>query len=390
MYRITKLNKIANVVNDYFPEDQFDLTGAEDPHGIIVRSADMHGYEKGENLLAVARAGAGTNNIPSEAYAQEGIVVFNTPGANANAVKELVIAAILLSSRKIVDGIEWAKTLKGQGDAVGPAVEKGKSKFAGQEIKGKKLGVIGLGAIGAMVANDALRLGMQVTGYDPYINVEHAWALSHSIKRETNLEKLVAQSDYITIHVPLTPATKNLFDKAMLHKVKRGAAVINFSRGGLVDSEAMISALNMGRVGCYVTDFPDDTLLGEPGVIAIPHLGASTAESEDNCAHMAAAQLAEYLLNGNIKNSVNYPEAILPRTTAHRTTILHKNITNMVGQMTAVLAEGKHNIADMINKSRGDLAYTIIDTDHDVTEEETARLMAIEGVIRVRSLGRVE
>ena len=390
MYRIAKLNKIANIVNDYFPAEQFDLAETDDPHGIIVRSADMHGYDKGQNLLAVARAGAGTNNIPCDDYAKAGIVVFNTPGANANAVKELVLAAILLSSRKIVDGIEWAKTLKGQGDAVGGLVEKGKSRFAGQEIKGKRLGVIGLGAIGAMVANDALALGMQVTGYDPYISVEHAWALSHSIKRETNLEKLVAQSDYITIHVPLTPSTRGMFNKQLLHKVKRGARVLNFSRGGLVDSEAMISALSMGRVGCYVTDFPDDMLLDVPGVIAIPHLGASTAESEDNCAHMAAAQLAEYLLNGNIKNSVNYPEAILARTTAHRITIMHRNVTNMVGQMTAILAESGQNIADMINKSRGELAYTIIDTDHDVTPEETERLLAIDGIIRVRSLGRVE
>ena len=389
MYHITKMNKIANVVNDYFPEDKFALDDSDNPDGILVRSANMFGYEKGKALLAVARAGAGTNNIPCADYAQEGIVVFNTPGANANAVKELVLTAIFLASRKIVDGIEWAKTLKGEEDVPG-LVEKGKSRFAGQEIKGKKLGVIGLGAIGAMVANDALRLGMQVTGYDPYINVEHAWQLSHSIKRETNLEKLVAQSDYITVHVPLTPDTKAMFNKQLLHKMKRGAALLNFSRGGLVDDDALITALSMGRVGCYITDFPDEKILGVPGVIAIPHLGASTAESEDNCAHMAAAQLAEYLLNGNIKNSVNYPEAILPRTTAHRITIMHKNITNMVGQMTAVLAEGKHNIADMINKSRGEIAYTIIDTDHDVTEEEIAKLMGIGGVIRVRSLGRVE
>ena len=389
MYRITKLNKIANVVNDYFPQEQFCMD-ENDPHGILVRSADMHGYDKGASLLAVARAGAGTNNIPCDDYAKEGIVVFNTPGANANAVKELVLAAILLSSRRIVEGIEWAKTLKGQGDAVGPMIEKGKSRFAGQEIKGKRLGVIGLGAIGAMVANDAQKLGMQVTGYDPFISVEHAWALSQGIRRETNLEKLVSQSDYITVHVPLVAGTKGMFNKQLLHKVKRGAAIINFSRGGLVEDEAMLSALSMGRVGCYVTDFADDTLLQQPGVIAIPHLGASTAESEDNCAHMAAAQLADYLLNGNIKNSVNYPDATLARTSAHRITVMHRNITNMVGQMTAILAEGNHNITDMINKSRGDVAYTIIDTDHDVTDEETARLLAIDGVIRVRSLGRVE
>ena len=389
MTRIHCLNNISSKGTDQLPasyELTDDLAQAD---GILVRSAALHDTEFPESLLAIARAGAGVNNIPLDRCAEQGIVVFNTPGANANGVKEMVIAGMLLAARDIVGGIEWVDE-NSDDPNVGKAAEKAKKDFAGTELAGKNLGVIGLGAIGAMVANDALRLGMQVTGYDPYINVEHAWQLSHSIKRETNLEKLVAQSDYITVHVPLTPDTKAMFNKQLLHKMKRGAALLNFSRGGLVDDDALITALSMGRVGCYITDFPDEKILGVPGVIAIPHLGASTAESEDNCAHMAAAQLAEYLLNGNIKNSVNYPEAILPSTTAHRITIMHRNITNMVGQMTAVLAEGKHNIADMINKSRGEIAYTIIDTDHDVTEEEIAKLMAIEGVIRVRSLGRVE
>nr|WP_122012523.1 phosphoglycerate dehydrogenase [Maliibacterium massiliense] len=391
MFRILTMNKIASVIDQHLPADAFKVGGdIDNPNGILVRSADMHSYARGEDLLAIARAGAGVNNIPVDDCSKDGIVVFNTPGANANAVKELVLASLLLCTRKIVDGMSWVQSLKGQGDEVPKLVEKGKSQFVGPELKGKKLGVVGLGAIGVMVANDARALGMTVIGYDPYISVEHAWGLSRGIKRETNLEKMLSQCQYITVHVPQTEKTKGMFNAELLHKVRRGATVLNFSRGGLVDDEAMLAALKRGRVGRYVTDFPNEALLGQSGVMAIPHLGASTPESEDNCAEMAAAQMNDYLTNGNIRNSVNYPDCQLPRTSSHRITVMHANVTNMVGQMSALLAEYNQNISDMINKSRGALAYTIIDTDHDIEPELEARLRQIEGVVRVRSLGRAE
>ena len=383
---ILTLNKIAACGTDRLGAGYNVGETVENPDGIMVRSASMHDMEMPASLLAIARAGAGTNNIPCDKCAEEGIVVFNTPGANANAVKELVIAGLFLASRKVVPAIEWAKTLKGEGEAVGKLVEKGKGAYAGPEIMGKTLGVVGLGAIGRLVANAAQALGMTVYGYDPYISVDAAWGLSSSIIHASSLEEVYANSDYITIHVPLTPDTKGSVNAAAFAQMKDGVRVLNFSRAALVDSDDMIAALESGKVASYVVDFPTDEMIGVENVIAIPHLGASTPESEDNCAVMAADELKNYLENGNIVNSVNYPTLVAPRTADTRVCVLHKNIPNVLTAISAAVSEQGLNIEAMNNASKKDYAYTIMDVTGDVSDESLEKIKAVEGVTRVRKI----
>ena len=384
MKEILKLNAIADVVKEHLPEDEFTVKSeCAQPEGILVRSADMHNYELPESVLAVARAGAGVNNIPCDQYAQKGVVVFNTPGANANAVKELVLGSLILASRNLVDAVNWAQGLKGQ-ENVEKLVESGKKAFVGPEIRGKKLGVLGLGAIGALVANDAVKLGMEVMGHDPFISVDLAWKLSRAVKNAPSKEQILEQCDYITMHMPLNDGTREMIIRESLAMMKPGAVILNFSRGGLVNNADIIQALNSGKLRAYVTDFPCEELLGVKGVITIPHLGASTPESEDNCAAMAAKELYEYIKYGNIINSVNYPNCILQYTGRTRLAIAHRNQANMVGQITAVIAADNINISDMLNKSRKDLAYTVIDTDSEINQSAIDDIKGIEGVIKVR------
>ena len=384
--KICTLNKIAACGTDRLGANYTLSDEMSDAAGVLVRSAAMHDMTLPESLFAIARAGAGVNNIPVDACGEKGIVVFNTPGANANAVKELVIAGLFLSSRKVVDGINWAQTLKGEGDAVGKLVEKGKSAFGGPEVYGKKLGVIGLGAIGVLVANAAVALGMEVYGYDPYLSVDAAWKLSRAIKHANTLAEIYAECDYISVHVPLMPATKGMLGTDAFAAMKDGVRILNFARDGLVDSAAMKQALADGKVACYVVDFPTADMLGVENVVAIPHLGASTPESEDNCAVMAADQIKDYLENGNIKNSVNYPDVQVPRSGDARICVLHKNIPNMLAQISAVVSADGVNIAAMTNKSRKDFAYTILDIEGAVNETVEKDILAIDGVIRVRVL----
>ena len=382
---ICTLNKIAACGTDrlgsYTITDE--LAGAA---GVMVRSAAMHDMELPDTLLGIARAGAGVNNIPIDKCSEQGIVVFNTPGANANAVKELVLAGLFLASRKVVDGIAWAQTLKGEGDAVGKLVEKGKGAFVGPELLGKKLGVIGLGAIGVLVANAAVALGMDVYGYDPYLSVDAAWKLSRHIHHANTLDEIYAECDYITVHVPLVPDTKGMLNEAAFAAMKDGVRILNFSRAGLVDSDAMLAALAAGKVATYVVDFPTDEMLGVANVVAIPHLGASTPESEDNCAVMAADQLKAYLQDGNIINSVNYPDVNVPRAGDLRICVLHRNIPNMLAQISSVVSACGVNIASMTNKSRKDLAYTLLDVEGTVCDDVADKIAAIDGIIRVRIL----
>ena len=381
--QILTLNKIAACGTDRLAGYTVGDNVTE-PAGILVRSAAMHDMELPESVLAIARAGAGVNNIPVEACAEKGIVVFNTPGANANAVKELVLAGLLLSSRKVVPGIQWAAGLKGTPD-VEKQIEKGKGAFVGPEILGKKLGVIGLGAIGILVANAAKALGMEVYGYDPYLSVDAAWGLSRSIHHATDLEQIYTQCDYITVHVPLNDSTRGMLNEAAFASMKDGVRILNYARAGLVDSDAMKAALASGKVAAYVVDFPTDEMLGVENVIAIPHLGASTPESEDNCAVMAADELKAYLENGAIRNSVNYPAMDAPpRTTAARICVLHKNIPAMLTAISAAIAEQGVNIDSMLNRSRKDYAYTILDVDSVPSAETENAIAAIDGVIRVR------
>ena len=389
MFKIQTLNKIAMIGLEGFPREQYEIASEIlNPDAILVRSADMHSMTLPASVQAIGRAGAGVNNIPVEQCSKRGIVVFNTPGANANGVKELVLAGLLLSSRRIVAGIEWVQTLKGKGKEVGPLVEKGKNDFVGPEIKGKKLGVIGLGAIGVMVANDAVALGMEVTGYDPYISVEAAWGLARTVRRATTLDMLLAQSDYITLHVPLMDQTKGMLNRDKFALMKKGVRIVNLARGGLVKNADLLEAMKAGTVGCYVTDFPDDDLLDVPNVIPIPHLGASTPEAEDNCAVMAVEQVRDYLENGNVKNSVNFPACALPSMGRDRIVVANANVPNMVGQITTVLAADRINIADMMNKSAGDFAYNIIDIDGDVSQTQVEKLRKIEGVIMARLIAK--
>ncbi|HCA04954.1 MAG TPA: 3-phosphoglycerate dehydrogenase [Ruminococcaceae bacterium] len=381
MYNVLTLNKIAAVGTSRLGADYTCGDDVQNPDAILVRSAAMHDMEFGENLLAIARAGAGTNNIPKDKCAEQGIVVFNTPGANANAVKELVLAGLFLSSRKIVEGIDWAKTLKGTGDEMGKKVEKGKSQFVGPEITGKTLGVIGLGAIGILVANAAVAIGMNVIGFDPFLSEANKAKLDSAVEIKNSNEEVMVNCDYLSVHVPLTDGTKNLVDADMIAKMKDGVRILNYSRDGLVNTDAVLEALKSGKVAKYVTDFGNDKILGEEGVIVIPHLGASTPESEDNCAVMACNQVKDYIENGNIVNSVNYPCLSLERAQGtKRVCVLSKNVEDI---SKAVLAEVS-GVAGSASKARGDYAYTIVDVTGDADAE---KIGAIDGVIKVRVLG---
>ena len=387
MYTIQTLNAISPVIYNHLPQENFIVSKeAAQPDAVIVRSASMLEMELPGALLSIARAGAGYNNIPVDKCTAAGICVFNTPGANANAVKELVLAGLLLASRDIIGGVEWAKGLKPGETSVAKQVEKGKGQFVGPEIQGKTLGVMGLGAIGVLVANAAEALGMKVIGYDPFLSVDNAWALSRSIQRSNSLEALLEQSDYVTIHIPLSDKTRNMIDESMLAKMKPSAALLNFSRAELCDGKAVAAALAAGKLRRYVVDFPTEDVLNAPGVIAIPHLGASTPESEDNCADMAAKQTRDYLMTGSIRNSVNLPACELAPAEKHRISVIHKNVPNMISQIAAVMGQANVNIEHMVNRSRGDIAYTVVDSLDDVPADIAQALSAIEGVVRARSI----
>ena len=382
MYKVKTLNKISKVGLTTFT-DKYNISDeCEAPDAILVRSAKMHDYAFNPELLCIARAGAGTNNIPCDPCAEEGIVVFNTPGANANSVKELVICALLLASRDVVGGIEWVNSIAGTEDVAGQ-VEKGKSAFVGPEILGKSIGVIGLGAIGARIANDAVKLGMKVYGYDPFLSVDAAWRLSAGVIHATEIETIFKNCDYITIHVPYMESTKHTINADAIAKMKDGVRIINLARGELVDDDAIIEAVASGKVAKYITDFPNNKTAGVKNIIAIPHLGASTPESEDNCAIMAASEIMEYIENGNITNSVNMPRAVLPVTGDPRICIIHKNIPEMLAKITTAVSASNTNIENMVNSGRKDYAYTLLDVA-SVSDTLEDALKSIDGVIRVR------
>ena len=384
MKNILCLNKIAKIGTDKLDPAEYNVgTEVAQPDAIMVRSAAMHDMTFDANTVAIARAGAGVNNIPVDRCAAEGIVVFNTPGANANGVKELAICALMLASRDVVGGIKWADTLAGTED-VAKAVEKGKSQFAGVEIKGKTLGVIGLGAIGGLVANAAVQLGMKVVGCDPFLSVDAAWNIDSRVEKAATFEDVFKVADYVTLHVPATKDTKGMICEKSMALMKDGVRIINLARADLVNSADVKAALVSGKVASYVTDFPTEETVGVPGIVAIPHLGASTAESEDNCAVMAAMELDEYLRYGNIKNSVNFPNVSMPMSGDKRICVLHANIPNIISQITAAIGETGANIENMMNKSKGDNAYTVVDVTGNVADDVVAKLSAIEGIARVR------
>ncbi|MEG1394617.1 MAG: 3-phosphoglycerate dehydrogenase family protein [Clostridia bacterium] len=384
MFNVLKLNEISSKVNDILKKDKYAITDeCQNPDAIILRSFDMHTYELPTSVVAIARAGAGVNNIPLDQMTAKSVCVFNTPGANANAVKELVICALMLGSRKIVDGINWTKTLAGS-DNVEKAVEKGKKEFIGREVYGKTLGVIGLGAIGRMVANTAIELGMNVIGYDPFLNVNGAMALDKHIKYVSDIKRVYTQSDYITLHVPATPDTKNSINEKTIALMKQDVVLINCARADLVCNADVIKAVKAGKIGRYITDLPSADLLGVDNIIAIPHLGASTPEAEENCAIMAANQLKDYMENGNVTNSVNYPCAVAPRTTANRITILHANVANMIAKATNYIASQNINISNLVSASRGEIGYMLIDIDKKLPEATLKAMRNEEGFICVR------
>lgn len=384
MYKYHCLNPISAVGLDQLDENYVNVETAKGADAILVRSAKMHEMEFGKNLKVIARAGAGVNNIPLERCAEEGVVVFNTPGANANGVKELVIAGMLLAARDIIGGINWVQEYEEDGD-IAKITEKKKKVFAGTELEGKKLGVIGLGAIGVLVANAAVHLGMEVYGYDPYVSVDSAWRLSRNIHHAKTADEIYKECDYITVHVPALEDTKGMINKDAISLMKKGVVILNFARDVLVNQEDIVDALVSEKVRCYVTDFPTKEIVGVRGAIVIPHLGASTEESEDNCAKMAAAEVKDFLENGNITHSVNFPDCDMgAKGEGERITILHKNIPNMIGQFTALLAEKNMNIEVMTNKSRKEYAYTMLDVDGTVSEDVEAQLAAVEGVLKVR------
>ena len=384
MYKYHCLNPIAKVGLDRFTPDYTKTNEITEADGILVRSASMHEMDLPENLLAVARAGAGVNNIPLEKCAERGIVVFNTPGANANGVKELVIAGMLLASRDVVGGIEWVKSEADNAD-IGKAAEKEKKKFAGTELEGKKLGIIGLGAIGVRVANVAKHMGMEVYGYDPYVSVDAAWNVSRDVHHVLNVDDIYEYCDIITIHVPLMDATRGMVGEEAVAKMKRGVILLNFARDVLMDEKAVLKGIRSGKIRKYVTDFPNTITAGQEGCIVIPHLGASTEESEDNCAKMAVKELRNYLENGNIINSVNFPNCDMGMCTkAGRIAVFHKNIANMITKFTSILGDAGINISDMTNKSRGEFAYTMLDVETKPDEELIGKLRGVKGVFRVR------
>ena len=384
MKNILCLNKIAAVGTDKLDKNEYNIgTDVADPDAIMVRSAAMHEMTFSPNTVAIARAGAGVNNIPVNRCAKEGIVVFNTPGANANGVKELAICALMLASRNVVGGIKWVDTLVGT-EGVAKAVEAGKSKFAGVEVFGKKLGVIGLGAIGGMVANTAVHLGMQVNGCDPFLSVDAAWNINHHVNKAATFADIFKECDYISLHVPATPDTKNMINAETIATMKDGVRIINLSRADLVNAEDMKAALASGKVAAYVTDFPTDVMVGVEGAVIIPHLGASTAESEDNCAVMAAVELDDYLRYGNIKNSVNFPNVNMPMSGDKRVCVLHANIPTILSQITTILSDTGVNIENMTNKSKGDNAYTVVDVTGGISDDTIGKLGAVDGIARVR------
>jgi D-3-phosphoglycerate dehydrogenase / 2-oxoglutarate reductase len=386
---IKTLNNIAQCGLNVFNDASYRVDNdSENPDAILLRSFNMHNMDFSENLKAIARAGAGVNNIPVSKCTESGIAVFNTPGANANAVKELVLTCLMASSRNLFAGVLWTKSLADEGENIPKLVEAGKKQFVGKEIKGKTLGVIGLGAIGALVANDALDLDMDVIGFDPFISVDTAWALSRNVQRAMTIEELYAKCDYITVHVPLTDGTREMFNSETFSIMKPGVHILNFSRGELVNEEDMREALETGTVGKYITDFPNENVVKMKNAVPIPHLGASTQESEENCALMAARQVKEFLETGNIKNSVNFPNASLPYTGKRRVAAFHKNVPNMVGQITSAVSSYNLNIADMVNRSRGDYAYTMIDIDNKINGDTVPGLLAkiqqIDGMVSIR------
>ncbi|MBP3277759.1 MAG: phosphoglycerate dehydrogenase [Butyrivibrio sp.] len=383
MYKYKCLNPIAKIGLNNFNDQYQVVDNVDDAEGILVRSANMLEMEFSDNLLAIARAGAGVNNIPLDRCAEKGIVVFNTPGANANGVKEMVLAAMLIASRDIIGGTEWVKANAGDPD-IAKITEKAKKKFAGTEIFGKKLGIIGLGAIGVRVANSARQLGMEVYGYDPYLSIDAAWRLSSDVKHVTNVDDIYSKCDIITIHVPALDSTKGMINKDAIAKMKKGVILINLARDILCNEVDVLAGINSGKIRKYVTDFPNSVIAGHDGCIVIPHLGASTEESEDNCAVKAVLEMKDYLENGNINNSVNLPNCDMGVCHGPRVGIFHKNVANMIGQFTTVFGNMGMNISDMTNKSRGDYAYTLIDLEESVTEEIVKKLMKIDGVIRVR------
>ncbi|MDR0323775.1 MAG: phosphoglycerate dehydrogenase [Treponema sp.] len=386
MFRIQTLNKISSIGLELFPRDKYEIASdIPNPDAILVRSADMNSMEIPSSVLAIARAGAGYNNIPVKRCCESGIIVFNTPGANANAVKELTLAALLISSRDIIGGINWAAQIADKSNAA-ELVEKEKSKFSGPELKGKTLGVVGLGAIGVMVANDAIALGMDVIGFDPYISVDAAWNLSREVIRADTLESLLKKADYVTLHVPLGDTTKGILDAEKFRLMKKDARLLNFSRDALVKDRDIIEALNSGGLGAYVTDFPNAELLNCKKVICIPHLGASTPEAEDNCAIMAVRQIVDYLEAGTIRNSVNFPRCKLEQRVPHRLLVVNRNIPNMVGQITTNLAKANINIADMVNHHRDDHGHSVIDTEQEIPESVLDQIRKVDGIIRVRAI----
>ncbi|WP_191400228.1 phosphoglycerate dehydrogenase [Flavonifractor sp. An306] len=387
MFRIKTLNKISPAGLSVLDQTRYSISGdVENEDGILVRSADMHDYQFPDSLRAVARAGAGTNNIPIDRCSEAGIVVFNTPGANANAVKELAVCGMLLASRKITEGSAWVKAQLAEGADLEKVVEKGKSQFVGPELSGKMLGVIGLGAIGVQVANIATKLGMTVFGYDPFLSVDAALSLSRLVHRAMDLDTIYKNCDYISIHVPQTPETKGMINEGAIHMMKGGVRILNLARGGLVNDDDMLAALESGKVAAYVTDFPNNKILQGKNVIAIPHLGASTPESEENCAVMAAQELRDYLENGNIKNSVNLPTLVQEWSGVSRLCIIHRNIPGAIANITGVLSKDGVNVENMTNKSKKDYAYTIVDVGSRVNDQVADEIRALEGVLRVRLL----
>lgn len=386
MKEILTLNAISPVANDVFPEGYHLTDKAEKPEGIMLRSFSMHEYDLPESVLAVARAGAGTNNIPSDAYAKKGVVVFNTPGANANAVKELVLAALFASGRKLAESLEWVKSIADKGEEIPKLVEKGKKNFVGHELKGKTIGIIGLGAIGAQVANATEAIGMKVLGYDPYLSVENALSLTRKAHRVMSLDEIAAAADYVTVHIPLLADNKGFLNKDFFAKMKDGAVLVNLARGELVNNDDVIAAVESGKLSKYVCDFPCEKLIGKENILCFPHLGASTPEAEDNCAVMAAKQLVDYIENGNIVNSVNFPACTSARCTPYRISVLHKNQQNMIAQISSILAQDNINIENFENKNKGDNAYTILDIAAEASDEMLAKIAAIDGVYRVREI----
>ena len=392
MFKIQTLNNISVLGLERLPTDRYQV-GADlaNPDAVMVRSADMHKLEIPKSVKAIGRAGAGTNNIPVKAMSERGVPVFNAPGANANAVKELVLAGMFLAARNLIPAWSFTQTLAGDDATLHKAVEEGKKKFVGFELPGRTLGVIGLGAIGVKVANAAIDLGMRVLGYDPAITVQNAWQMNSAVRQALSVDDLMARSDLITVHVPLLDATRHLINAQRIKLMKQGATVLNFAREGVVDEAAVKAGLDQGKLHAYICDFPTQTLYKHPRVVTLPHLGASTGEAEDNCAVMVAEQLRDFLENGNIRNSVNFPEAVMPPASgATRLCIANANVPNMVGQITTALAKHKLNIADLLNKSRGELAYTLVDVDGSIPAEVCSEISAIHGVLSIRALSNAK